>query len=67
MFRICVFAAAVIALLASSVFSTGQARTYRNQRQNRAKCHEKIDPKNLKGAAFKSEWDKCITNPDNYT
>jgi hypothetical protein len=29
-------------------------------------CHAKIDPKNLKGAALKSEWHKCMANPGDY-
>ena len=67
MFKVSILAAAAMALLFPSLVSTAEARTYRNQVQNRAKCHEKIDPKNLKGAAFKSEFDKCVANPDNYT
>jgi hypothetical protein len=67
MLRIFVFAAAAIALFGSSLFSTTQARTYRNTVQNRAKCHEKISPKGLKGQALKDEFGKCMTNPDNYT
>ena len=67
MLRISTFAAVTIALLASGLFSTAHARTYRNQVQNWAKCHEKIDPKKLKGDALKSEFNKCMENPDNYT
>jgi hypothetical protein len=67
MLRISVFAGVAVALLGSSLLDTAEARTYRNTIQNLAKCHEKIDPKGLKGRAFKAEFDKCMTNPDNYT
>jgi len=30
-------------------------------------CHTKIDPKGLKGPALKSEWKKCMVNPDTYS
>jgi hypothetical protein len=29
-------------------------------------CHQKIDPKNLKGPALKGAWYKCRENPDAY-
>jgi hypothetical protein len=67
MLRISVFIAIAIALFGSALLSTAEARTYRNTIQNRAKCHEKIDPKGLKGPALKGEFDKCMANPDSYT
>jgi hypothetical protein len=66
MLRTSVFAAFAIALFGSSLLSTADARVWRNVVQNRVKCHEKIDPKGLKGAALKSEFSKCMENPDNY-
>jgi hypothetical protein len=61
----------IIALVASTLVcfalvSPLQARVYRNQMQNAAKCHAMIDPKGLKGDAFKGEMNKCKENPDNY-
>jgi hypothetical protein len=34
--------------------------------QQRAQCQSKIVPKNLTGAANKTEWKKCMQDPDNY-
>jgi hypothetical protein len=54
------------ALICFALVSTVQARVYRNQVQNAAKCHTMIDPKGLKGDAFKGEMNKCKEDPDNY-
>jgi hypothetical protein len=29
-------------------------------------CHQKIDPKNLKGKVRKAEWKKCMADPSLY-
>jgi hypothetical protein len=34
--------------------------------QQRAQCQSKIVPKHLTGGANKSEWKKCMNDPDNY-
>jgi hypothetical protein len=34
--------------------------------QQRAQCQSKILPKNLTGPANKSEWKKCMSDPDSY-
>jgi hypothetical protein len=34
--------------------------------QQRSECQNKIVPKNLTGAANKSEWKKCMQDPDSY-
>ncbi len=65
MLRVVVLAAVVTLLLAMGGAYAGQERT-RIHQQKAQTCHAKIDPKNLKGAAFKSEWGKCMVNPDNY-
>ncbi len=66
MFRVSIWIVATIALLFVNLIYTAQARVYRNQAQNAAKCHQKIDPKKLNGDARKNEWGKCMENPDNY-
>jgi hypothetical protein len=66
MLRGSVLAAVTISLLASNIAYAGQEHI-RVKTQKAKTCHAKIDPKNLKGAAFKTEWDKCIVNPDNYS
>jgi hypothetical protein len=36
------------------------------QAQKRAQCQSVLLPKNLKGTAYKSEWNKCMQDPYNY-
>jgi len=53
--------------------SASSAQQYQSNRkigrelnQKNVRCHAAIDPKGLKGAAFKAEWHKCWENPDSY-
>ena len=32
--------------------------------RKQALCHQIIDPKKLTGAVLKTEWDRCMANPD---
>jgi len=41
-------------------------KTAREVGQKNVRCHAAIDPKGLKGPAFKAEWHKCWENPDMY-
>lgn len=66
MFKRSILALLVSTLICSALVSPLQARVYRNQVQNAAKCHTMIDPKGLKGDAFKGEMSKCKENHDNY-
>jgi hypothetical protein len=66
MFKKSVLALVASTLICSALVSPLQARVYRNQVQNAAKCHAMIDSKGLKGDAFKGEMNKCKENPDNY-
>lgn len=66
MFKRSVLALVASTLISSALVSPLQARVYRNQMQNAAKCRAMIDSKGLKGDAFKGEMNKCKENPDNY-
>jgi hypothetical protein len=65
-FKKSILAVTVSMVIGSALVSPLQARVYRNQVQNAAKCHAMIDSKGLKGDAFKGEMNKCKENPDNY-
>jgi hypothetical protein len=61
-----IFLAITLSLLAP-------AMSYASERSNqiaafhkKVACKAKIDPKNLNGAALKSEWHKCMVSPDSY-
>ena len=62
-----VFCAAGASLL---IFMVGPADAYSAKGAARraapGTCHQKVDPKGLKGPAKKSEWDKCMIDPDGY-
>jgi hypothetical protein len=66
MFKKSILAVTASVVIGSALVSPLQARVYRNQMQNAAKCHMMIDSKGLKGDAFKGEMNKCKENPDNY-
>jgi hypothetical protein len=66
MFKKSILAATASVVICSALVSPLQARVYRNQVQNAAKCHMMIDSKGLKGDAFKGEMSKCKENSDNY-
>ena len=66
MLRVSVLAAVVMSLFAANGAYAGQEHRQILHQKGKT-CHAKINPKNLKGAAFKSEWGKCMTNPDNYS
>jgi hypothetical protein len=61
-----ILAVTAFVVICSALVSPLQARVYRNQVQNAAKCHMMIDSKGLKGDAFKGEMNKCKENPDTY-
>jgi hypothetical protein len=61
------------ATLAIVLVSASSAQKYQSNRkigrelnQKNVRCHSAVDPKGLKGPAFKAEWRKCWENPDNY-
>jgi hypothetical protein len=60
--------AAMALVMLGSDFSYASLRSsYRDKQMKGAACHSKIDGKNLKGAALKGEWKKCMVNLDNYS
>jgi hypothetical protein len=62
----------LIAIAATTVFvnaSSACALCSKNNPlagQQRSQCQSKIVAKNLTGAASKSEWRKCMNDPDGY-
>jgi hypothetical protein len=67
MIRSSIFLAVVLSLLGSGL-SYASIRSDQIEKAHKARaCHAKIGPKNLKGPALKSEWGKCMINPDFYT
>jgi hypothetical protein len=67
MVRVSIFLAIALSLLGSSFSYASQHSERVMTTDKKRACHAKIDPKNLKGPALKSEWGKCMTSPDNYT
>ena len=67
MFRSSIVVAIALSFLGLSSLSYASVRSEQivNAQKMRG-CHSKIDPKNLKGAALKTEWRKCMTNPGDY-
>ena len=64
MFKRSILALLVSTLICSALVSPLQARVYRNQVQNAAKCHTMIDPQGLKGGlTFKGEMSKRKGKP----
>jgi hypothetical protein len=70
MTRKIILSAAALTMIFVSAASAQQyqynRKTAREINQKKVRCHAAIDPKGLKGAAFKAEWGKCWENPDNY-
>lgn len=67
MIKASIFLTIVLSLLGSS-FSYASVRSEQAMQGRKARaCHAKIDQKHLKGPTLKSEWSKCMINPDNYT
>jgi hypothetical protein len=67
MVRVSIFLAILLSLFSSSFSYASQHSEKVMTGEKRRACHAKIDPKNLTGPSFKSEWGKCMANPDNYT
>ncbi len=60
------FALAATTLIVNASVACTTCKGLRGAGQKHTQCHSLVDPKNLKGAAYKSEWNKCMENPDNY-
>jgi len=61
----------LIAIAATTLFVNASAacttcKSTRGGSQKHIQCHSLVDPKNLKGVAYKTEWNKRLENPDNY-
>jgi hypothetical protein len=67
MIRVSVLAGLALFLLGSNFADASQRSNYRENQMKSSACHAKIDPKGLKGAALKTEWKKCMVNPDSYS
>ncbi len=65
MLRISIAIAAVMFIVSASQACTTCKGT-RGTGQKSIQCHNLVGSKNLKGEANKSEWNKCMENPDNY-
>ena len=66
MLRISIAIAAVMFSVNASEACTTCTRGNVVLGQQRSQCQSKILPKNLTGAANKSEWKKCMSDPDGY-
>jgi hypothetical protein len=66
MTRLLVLPALLAAVFLASAANAGQEH-HRVSHQKGEICRSKIEPKGLKGPAFKSEMQKCKVNPDLYT
>ncbi len=65
MHRMVILIAVGFSLFCSSGAFAGQA--HRQMKYQKATtCKAKIEPKGLKGSAFRAEMQKCAVNPDNY-
>jgi hypothetical protein len=66
MLRISIAIAATMFIVNASQACTTCTRGNVMLGQQRSQCQSKILPKNLTGAANKSEWRKCMSAPDSY-
>jgi hypothetical protein len=66
MTRLLVLPALMAAVFLANAATAGQEHQ-RIRNQKGQICRSKIEPKGLKGPAFKSEMQKCKANPDLYT
>jgi hypothetical protein len=67
MIRVSFLAGTALFLLGSNFADASLRSNYTANSMKSSACHTKIDPKNLTGAALKSEWKKCMVNPDTYS
>ncbi len=58
--------ASLAALLAATLSANGSNWKAAGRNYVNSTCHEKIDPKNLKGDAKKAAWKACKESPDSY-
>jgi hypothetical protein len=66
MLRILIAIAAITLIVDGSQACSTCSRGNAFLGQQRSQCQSKILPKNLVGPANKSEWKKCMQDPDNY-
>jgi len=59
-------AIATMALFVNASMACVSCKTDRGTAEKNSRCHGLIDSKNLKGPALKTEWHKCLENPDSY-
>jgi hypothetical protein len=59
-------AIAALTLFVNASLACVSCKGTRGTGQKSIQCHTLVGSKNLKGDAYKSEWSKCIENPDNY-
>ena len=61
-----VFLAITLSLLAPTLSHASQRSNQIAAFHKKEACKAKIDPEKLNGGALKSEWQKCMVNPDSY-
>ena len=65
--KVCISAATMAFLLAVAGPSyAGGSRLVATKNYTNGTCHQKIDPKNLKGQPLKDAWKACRSDPDGY-